>query len=202
MKQLLSSFASAVALPLLLVVPNSFAADEQTSGEIQDVNITIKTTKGDIDCVIYAIKTPLTAANFLNLTARDYYDGLAFHRVIANFMIQGGDPLGTGSGGPGYTFADEVNTGLRHDGPGILSMANRGPGTNGSQFFVTHNSTPHLNGKHTVFGKVTKGQDVVDTIAKGDKIIDIVIKTSTEALFESQADQIAEWNKVLSARGL
>jgi len=112
-------------------------------------------------------------------------------------MIQGGDPTGTGMGGPGYKFEDEVKTGLKHDKPGIFSMANSGPGTNGSQFFITHVPTPWLDGKHTVFGEVTKGQSVVNAIAQGDKIVKIEILDSPDALFEAQKDRIAEWNKAL-----
>lgn len=163
--------------------------------EIKDVNLVMKTSKGEIEIVIYASKTPVTAASFLNLASRGFYNGITFHRVIADFMIQGGDPTGTGRGGPGYRFEDETATGLKHDGPGILSMANSGPATNGSQFFITHKDTPHLDGKHTVFGKVTKGQDVVNSIAIGDKIESITIKDSTDALFAAQKARIDEWNK-------
>jgi peptidyl-prolyl cis-trans isomerase B (cyclophilin B) len=165
---------------------------------MSDIKITLKTNKGDMAITMYADDTPVTCASFLNLAKRGYYDGIAFHRVIANFMIQGGDPTGTGAGGPGYKFEDECLASLRHDKPGILSMANAGPGTNGSQFFVTHGPTPHLDGKHTVFGHVTSGQDVVDSIAQGDKITGVEIHDSTDALFEAQAGRIAEWEKALS----
>jgi peptidyl-prolyl cis-trans isomerase B (cyclophilin B) len=164
---------------------------------VEDINITIKTNKGDIDMVIYASRVPLTSASFLNLASKGYYDGIKFHRVIANFMIQGGDPTGSGSGGPGYKFEDEIDPGLKHDKAGVLSMANAGPRTNGSQFFITHLPTPHLDGKHAVFGQVTNGQKVVDAIRKGDKIESIAIKDSTDALFEKMKDRIAEWNKVI-----
>ncbi len=110
----------------------------------------------------------MTVANFVNLAQRGYYDGLKFHRVIANFMIQGGDPTGTGRGGPGYSFADEFSPSLRHNSAGTLSMANAGPSTNGSQFFITHGPTPHLDDVHSIFGKVSSGQDVVDAIAQDD----------------------------------
>jgi FKBP-type peptidyl-prolyl cis-trans isomerase len=153
------------------------------------------TEKGEIICQLEYQKTPLTVANFVGLAegTKDlgagakakgdkYYDGLKFHRVIDNFMIQGGCPLGTGTGGPGYTFPDEIDPSLTHSGPGILSMANAGPGTNGSQFFITHTATPHLDGKHTVFGHVVSGQDVVDAIAKDDLINSIeIIRVGPEA---------------------
>ncbi|MEM1296438.1 MAG: peptidylprolyl isomerase [Verrucomicrobiota bacterium] len=166
---------------------------------MSDIRITLQTSKGDIKATLFADKAPMTCANYLNLASRGYYDGLTFHRVIPDFMVQGGDPTGTGSGGPGYKFGDEVNTGLKHDGPGVFSMANAGPGTNGSQFFITHVATDWLNGKHTVFGKVDEGQDVVDAIEKGDKIKTIKIEDSTDALFSDQADHLAKWNKVLDA---
>lgn len=172
-------------------------ASTASATDIQDIPIVIHTNKGDIHLTVFASKTPVTAASFLNLAKRGFYDGLTFHRVIADFMIQGGDPTGTGAGGPGYRFEDEVNTGLKHDKPGILSMANAGPGTNGSQFFITHVPTPWLDGKHTVFGEVTKGQDVVNAIKQGDTIKNIEILGSTDALFQAQADRIKEWNKVL-----
>jgi FKBP-type peptidyl-prolyl cis-trans isomerase len=137
------------------------------------------TTKGEILVQLTYDKTPGTVGNFVALAegnlengakpqGQPYYDGLKFHRVINDFMIQGGDPNGTGSGGPGYNFDDEFHPELKHDGPGVLSMANAGPGTNGSQFFITHVETPWLDNKHTVFGKVTEGQEVVDTITQGD----------------------------------
>ena len=176
----------------------TFAAISATNAHsMEDIRIIVKTDKGDIEGTLFASKAPLTVASYLNLAKRGYYDGLTFHRVIANFMIQGGDPTGTGMGGPGYKFEDEVKTGLKHDKPGIFSMANSGPGTNGSQFFITHVPTPHLDGKHTVFGEVTKGQNVVNAIAQGDKILKIEILDSTDALFEAQKARIAEWNKVL-----
>jgi peptidyl-prolyl cis-trans isomerase B (cyclophilin B) len=132
---------------------------------------TLKTNKGDIRIELFADKTPKTVANFEKLIGEGFYDGLKFHRVIADFMIQGGCPEGTGTGGPGYKFADEFHKDLKHDGPGILSMANAGPNTNGSQFFITHTATPWLDGKHSVFGRVLgDGQKVVDAIRMGDKI--------------------------------
>ncbi|OYV03807.1 MAG: peptidylprolyl isomerase [Verrucomicrobiales bacterium VVV1] len=150
-----------------------------------------------MDATIFASKVPMTSANFLNLAKRGYYNGISFHRVIANFMIQGGDPTGTGSGGPGYKFADEIDRSLKHSKPGIFSMANAGPNTNGSQFFITHLPTPHLDGKHAVFGEVTTGQDVVNKIAKGDKIKSITLHDDITALLTSQADYVEHWNSIL-----
>ena len=164
---------------------------------IEDIKITMRTDKGSMSITIYASATPMTAASFLNLASRGYYDGIIFHRVIPNFMIQGGDPTGTGTSGPGYQFDDECVSSLKHDKPGILSMANAGPGTNGSQFFITHSPQPHLDGKHTVFGYVTEGQDVVDSIEAGDAILGIDVHDSTEALFAQESSKIEEWNKVL-----
>lgn len=129
---------------------------------------TFETNKGTIKLELFADKTPKTVKNFEDLCEKKYYDGLTFHRVIDNFMIQGGCPEGTGTGGPGYKFEDEFDDDLKHDGPGVLSMANAGPNTNGSQFFITHVATPHLDGRHSVFGKVIEGQDVVDSIEMGD----------------------------------
>lgn len=143
----------------------------------KDTDITIKTTQGDINLTLYGTKTPATVANFLGLAKKGYYDDLFFHRVIPDFMIQGGCPLGIGSGGPGYQFGDEIHPELKHDSPGILSMANAGPGTNGSQFFITHLETPWLDGNHTVFGKVKSDadQEVVNKIEQGDQILSITI---------------------------
>ncbi len=129
---------------------------------------TIATERGDIVVELYADKAPATVNNFVFLARDGYYDGVAFHRVIANFMAQTGDPTGTGRGGPGYKFSDEFEPSLRHDGPGVLSMANAGPNTNGSQFFITHKATPHLDGKHAVFGRVVEGMDVVYSIPERD----------------------------------
>jgi len=124
----------------------------------------MKTDVGTLVIELFADKTPKTVNNFVFLARQGFYDGVIFHRVIADFMAQGGDPTGAGSGGPGYKFGDEFHSSLRHDKPGILSMANAGPGTNGSQFFITHVSTPHLNDKHTVFGQVIEGLDVLMAI--------------------------------------
>jgi peptidyl-prolyl cis-trans isomerase B (cyclophilin B) len=135
----------------------------------------IDTNRGAIKLELHADKTPKTVANFEKLVGEGFYDGLQFHRVIDDFMVQGGCPNGTGTGGPGYTFEDEFHPDLRHTGPGILSMANAGPNTNGSQFFITHVATPWLDNKHSVFGRVIEGQDVVDTIRQGDKIEKVTI---------------------------
>jgi peptidyl-prolyl cis-trans isomerase B (cyclophilin B) len=138
----------------------------------------IETTRGTIEVELSPAYAPKTVNNFVFLAREGYYDGVSFHRVIDNFMIQGGDPTGTGRGGPGYKFEDEFkNNPLKH-GTGVLSMANAGPGTNGSQFFITHAPQPHLDGKHTVFGQVTNGMDVVNRIRQGDKMIKVVIEES------------------------
>ena len=129
---------------------------------------TIVTNRGSIRLQLHAKEAPETCANFEKLSKDGFYDGLKFHRVIADFMVQAGCPQGTGTGGPGYTFKDEFHKSLKHDGPGVLSMANAGPDTNGSQFFITHVATPWLDGKHSVFGKVLDGQDVVNAIRQGD----------------------------------
>ena len=166
------------------------------------MNITgqIETSKGTININFLPDETPVTVANFVNLAQRGYYNGLNFHRVISNFMIQGGCPLGSGTGGPGYRFEDEFVGSLRHDTPGKLSMANAGPGTNGSQFFITHVPTPHLDDAHTIFGTVVGAEDqkIVDSIEQGDKIISVTISGDAEALLESQAERVAEWNEAIS----
>jgi len=129
---------------------------------------TLKTEKGDIVVELYADRAPLTVENFVNLARAGFYDGTTFHRVIPGFMAQGGDPTGTGTGGPGYQFGDEFHPALRHDGAGVLSMANAGAGTNGSQFFLTYAATPHLDNKHSVFGRVTAGLDVLRSVRERD----------------------------------
>lgn len=166
--------------------------------EIKDVSGVIKTSKGDIKIRLFAGKAPVTVANFANLAKRGYYDGLTFHRVIPDFMIQGGCPQGSGTGGPGYRFEDECTPELGHDAPGKLSMANAGPGTNGSQFFITHVETPWLDGRHTVFGEVldSADQDVVNAIGVGDTI-DAIELDGEESVLEAQAERIDAWNQVL-----
>ncbi len=136
---------------------------------------TIETDKGTIKLELHDDKTPKTVGNFEKLAADGFYDGLTFHRVIEDFMVQAGCPKGTGTGGPGYQFEDEFHPELKHDGPGVLSMANAGPNTNGSQFFITHVPCPHLDGKHSVFGRVIEGQDVVDSIRQGDKMNKVTV---------------------------
>ena len=144
-------------------MPPSGALDTSKS-----YSATFKTERGDIVVELYADRAPLTVENFVNLARAGFYDGTTFHRVIGGFMAQGGDPTGTGRGGPGYQFGDEFDPTLRHDGPGVLSMANAGPGTNGSQFFITYDATPHLDDRHSVFGRVTDGMDVLRSIRERD----------------------------------
>lgn len=137
--------------------------------------VTMDTTKGAIDLELSPEHAPKTVNNFIFLAREGFYDGVTFHRVIEDFVIQGGDPTGTGRGGPGYVFGDEVKGNpLKHE-TGVISMANAGPNTNGSQFFITHSPQPHLDGKHTVFGKVVQGQDVVDAIREGDRILSVAV---------------------------
>ena len=181
---------------------------------MSDITITLHTTAGDIRATLFASKAPLTCANFLNLAQRGYYNNVAFHRVIDRFMLQGGDPTETGRGGPGYKFADEFHPELRHNKPGIFSMANAGPGTNGSQFFITTVPTPFLDNRHSVFGEVTSPLDVVGNVTGknntgepgckyngvGDKITSSTIHDDTTALFESQKDNLEHWNSILDKK--
>ena len=158
----------------------------------------MNTSKGMINLRLYPQQAPVTVANFVNLAKRGFYDGLSFHRVIDNFMIQGGCPLGSGTGGPGYRFEDECTPELKHDAPGKLSMANAGPSTNGSQFFITHIETSWLDGKHTVFGSVVSAEDqaVVNAVADGDDIISVTISGGDD-LLEQQSVRVTEWNTTL-----
>lgn len=166
------------------------------------IEVTIKTNKGEINIDLYEDKVPYTVANFVNLASRGFYDGIAFHRVIPNFMIQGGCPLGQGTGGPGYRFGDEFHPELRHDAAGILSMANAGPSTNGSQFFICHGPQPHLNDAHAVFGAIQSDADqtVVNAIEGGDVMESVTVKTDWTALREQCADALNGWNETLNAQ--
>jgi len=164
-------------------------------GYSQDLRAIIDTSKGTIEVTLNERAAPTTVANFVNLAIRGFYEGLMFHRVERNFMIQGGDPLGNGTGGPGYQFTGEIL--LKHNQPGIISMANSGPGTDGSQFFITHLATSHLDGLHSVFGKVISGQPVVNQIRRRDIINSITIEGDPSTLFRRKQDQLSEWNQVL-----
>jgi peptidyl-prolyl cis-trans isomerase B (cyclophilin B) len=162
----------------------------------------IVAARGTIHLRLFPDQTPLTVANFVNLVVRKYYDGLSFHRVIPDFMIQAGCPEGSGRGGPGYTFEDEIVPTLKHDSAGVLSMANAGPGTNGSQFFITHVATPWLDGKHTVFGHIvgSEDRDIVDAIRTGEKIGSITIRGDYAPLFEKVRGRLERWNQTLDSR--
>ena len=142
---------------------------------------TIETNRGSIRVELYDEKAPKTVANFETLAKKGFYNGLKFHRVIPDFMIQTGCPEGTGRGGPGYSFKDEFHSDLKHDGPGVLSMANSGPNSNGSQFFITHVATPWLDGKHSVFGRVIEGQEIVDTIKQGDSMKQVTVADAAKS---------------------
>lgn len=163
--------------------------------QAQPLIAVIDTEKGVMRAELNDRAAPTTVANFVNLAMRGFYDGLTFHRVERNFMAQGGDPLANGTGGPGYQFAGEII--LKHNRQGILSMANSGPGTDGSQFFITHLATAHLDGLHSVFGRVTQGLPVIMQIRRRDVINSITIEGDPSDLFRRRADQLAEWNRVL-----
>jgi len=166
---------------------------------VATITAAIETNKGIINLDLFADQTPLTVANFANLARRGYYDNLTFHRVIADFMVQGGCPNGDGRGGPGYQFADEFDPSLRHDRPGLLSMANSGPGSNGSQFFITHIATPWLDDKHSIFGAVQGEADqaVVDAIEGGDSVVKITVSGEVEELLAAKEAEVKAWNAVL-----
>ena len=166
---------------------------------MSDVVAVIETNKGTIRLDLFPSEAPVTVANFVNLATRGYYDGLKFHRVIADFMIQGGCPQGTGTGGPGYQFEDEFDASLRHDRPGRFSMANAGKGTNGSQFFITHVPTPWLDDAHTIFGTVQTDadQDVVNSIGQGDSISKVSFEGDTDAILAAQSERVSEWDAAL-----
>ena len=163
------------------------------------MKVKIMTEKGDININLLLEKSPVTVANFVNLAKKGYYDGLKFHRVIDNFMAQGGDPTGTGAGGPGYQFEDEVNNGLNFSKAGKLAMANAGPGTNGSQFFITTVPTEWLNGNHTIFGEVVSDDDlkVVKKLSNGDVMKKVVVEGDVDAFLKTQKNRVDSWNKTL-----
>ena len=208
MKRKFYYIAFALLIGVFFCNTTLFAAENKTQKGDSKMNsaqlkATIKTQKGDINLVLFPDKAPLTVLNFVNLSKKGFYDGLTFHRVIPDFMIQGGCPLGTGTGGPGYRFGDEFSPDLKHSKPGILSMANAGPGTNGSQFFITHIPTPWLDNKHSIFGEVVdkKDQAVVNSIVQGDKITSITIEGDYSKLAEQKKDTLDKWNAVLDKRG-
>ena len=181
-----SSFRACVLIALIFPSSSIYA---------QGLVAIINTSKGVIEAELNDRAAPTTVANFINLAIRGFYDGLTFHRVERNFMVQGGDPLGNGSGGPGYRFAGEII--LKHNQPGILSMANSGPGTDGSQFFLTHLATPHLDGLHSVFGKVINGQSVIYDIRRREVINSISIQGDPTNLFKRKAEDLETWNNTL-----
>jgi peptidyl-prolyl cis-trans isomerase B (cyclophilin B) len=168
---------------------------------MSDLIANIATARGTIHVKLFPKEAPMTVANFVNLAQRKFYDGLTFHRVIPDFMIQGGCPEGSGRGGPGYRFEDEVDTGLRHR-RGVISMANAGPGTNGSQFFITHVPTPHLDGKHTVFGEVVGPEDqaIVDAVRAGEKIGSITITGDAQPVLDQMSSRLVRWNETLDQK--
>lgn len=177
---------------VVLLFSTALQAQQKDPNELYAV---IDTSKGKMEFLLYRQVAPLTVSNFVNLATRGFYDGLTFHRVEENFMAQGGDPDGDGSGGPGYKFDDEIA--LRLNQEGILAMANSGPASNGSQFFITHQAAPHLNGGHTVFGLVLSGKEVIRQIKVGDTIKSITIEGNAKAFLERRIDQIYRWNQIL-----
>lgn len=187
-----------VSLLMLSILMMMTVAVQSYSKEYK-MKVKIITAKGDININLLPDKSPVTVANFVNLAKKGYYDGLKFHRVIDNFMAQGGDPTGTGMGGPGYQFEDEVNNGLNFSKAGKLAMANAGPGTNGSQFFITTVPTEWLNGNHTIFGEVVSDADlaVVKKLSNGDVMKKVVVEGDVDAFLKTQKNRVDSWNKIL-----
>ena len=183
--------------PIFLMLTLAIIFIPNSNSLAQGLVAIFDTSKGVITAEFNDGAAPTTVANFVNLALRGFYDGLIFHRVERNFMVQGGDPLGNGTGGPGYRFAGEII--LKHNQPGILSMANSGPGTDGSQFFLTHLATPHLDGLHSVFGRVTSGQDIIYKIQRRDVINSITIEGDPSDLLERRAEDITSWNTILDS---
>ena len=187
-----------VSLLMLSILMMMTVAVQSYSKEYK-MKVKIITAKGDVNINLLPDKSPVTVANFVNLAKKGYYDGLKFHRVIDNFMAQGGDPTGTGMGGPGYRFEDEVNNGLNFSKAGKLAMANAGPGTNGSQFFITTVPTEWLNGNHTIFGEVVSEADldVVKKLSNGDVMTRVVVEGDIDAFLKTQKNRVDSWNKTL-----
>ena len=187
-----------VSLLMLSILMMMTVAVQSYSKEYK-MKVKIITAKGDVNINLLPDKSPVTVANFVNLAKKGYYDGLKFHRVIDNFMAQGGDPTGTGMGGPGYRFEDEVNNGLNFSKAGKLAMANAGPGTNGSQFFITTVPTEWLNGNHTIFGEVVSDADlaVVKKLSNGDVMTKVVVEGDVDAFLKTQKTRVDSWNKTL-----
>lgn len=187
-----------VSLLMLSILMMMTVAVQSYSKEYK-MKVKIITAKGDVNINLLSDKSPVTVANFVNLAKKGYYDGLKFHRVIDNFMAQGGDPTGTGMGGPGYQFEDEVNNGLNFSKAGKLAMANAGPGTNGSQFFITTVPTEWLNGNHTIFGEVVSDADlaVVKKLSNGDVMTKVVVEGDVDAFLKTQKTRVDSWNKTL-----
>ena len=187
-----------VSLLMLSILMMMTVAVQSYSKEYK-MKVKIITAKGDVNINLLPDKSPVTVANFVNLAKKGYYDGLKFHRVIDNFMAQGGDPTGTGMGGPGYRFEDEVNNGLNFSKAGKLAMANAGPGTNGSQFFITTVPTEWLNGNHTILGEVVSDADlaVVKKLSNGDVMTKVVVEGDIDAFLKTQKNRVDSWNKTL-----
>lgn len=187
-----------VSLLVLSILMMMTVAVQSYSKEYK-MKVKIITAKGDVNINLLPDKSPVTVANFVNLAKKGYYDGLKFHRVIDNFMAQGGDPTGTGMGGPGYRFEDEVNNGLNFSKAGKLAMANAGPGTNGSQFFITTVPTEWLNGNHTIFGEVVSDADlaVVKKLSNEDVMTKVVVEGDVDAFLKTQKTRVDSWNKTL-----
>ncbi|RRD39065.1 peptidylprolyl isomerase [Leptotrichia sp. OH3620_COT-345] len=185
---------------ILIVLMMMLSINSESYAKVTKMNVKFKTNKGEINVKLFSEKSPVTVASFVNLVRRGYYNGLKFHRVIEDFMAQGGDPTGTGMGGPGYRFEDEVKNGLDFSVPGKLAMANAGPGTNGSQFFITTVPTEWLNGNHTIFGEVVSDKDlqVVKSLTNGDIMETVTISgEGIEEFLKKHKNRIDEWNKVL-----
>jgi len=186
---------SYLLLASCILSPASVLSQDVPEKDPNELYAIIETNRGTLEFLLYRQVAPITVSNFVNLATRGFYDGLTFHRVVEDFMAQGGDPQGNGSGGPGYSFEDEIR--LRHNQMGILAMANAGPDSNGSQFFISHQATPHLNGAHTVFGLVHSGKEFIRQIRIGDTINSITIEGDAKALLERNADRVYQWNQSL-----